>query len=155
MCVACFEERRDHPCQCGSKYTDHYVRDGQIKSALKYGHRDEAEKHYNKELKIRKSEAFSNLDYDLVNLMAQIYMNPAPPPYKRISYISLEETVKKTLREKKREERSILNERSVKKKAFFIGREKAHHEETGIESCGYRRTYHKGLDLVWRSFMPN
>lgn len=77
-CLKCFQMKKDDPCQCGTKYYDHYVKDGAVKPAFKYGYQDEANKtfYFPREQKIRKKTEYQNQNTDLISLLAYLYVNP-------------------------------------------------------------------------------
>ncbi len=83
------------------------------------------------------------------------YLSQNPTNAKRISFLSVEDSIKKCLREKKKEERTLSNEKSTRKKAVYISRTTAHDKESGLESCGYDLTYQKGINLVLKSFLTH
>lgn len=125
LCINCLKQRREQPCECGVKYQEHYLKDNKIKPALKHALIDDATKYFNRENKIRKNELYQSLDYDLVNLLAYLNLNPTSH---RISSVSVEEKIKHFLRSKKKEEEALNNEKSKRKKAVYISRTNAHHE---------------------------
>ena len=74
-------------------------------------------------MKARGGDHLKNVDGDITNLMAYLIVNPAPSIYSnRISEISLKTQVEKIGRKQKRDERTILNEQSGRKKAMFLKR---------------------------------
>jgi hypothetical protein len=59
---------------------------------------------------MRRNEHFQGLEPDLVNLLTYLHMHPMRPGSNtRISNPAAEDLLKRTLRERRKEERTILN----------------------------------------------
>ena len=65
----------------------------------------------------------------------------------------MDHQIKKILQDRKREEEKVSIQSSTRKKAVLVHREKATGENTGIEGCGYKRNYLKGLNIIVNSYM--
>ena len=96
----CFKKLREKNCECGWKYEDHYFKEKKIKRALKFNLIDKDTNNFHKEHKVRKSPMLENLDYDFANLLAYLHMNPTGS---RISYIKVEDSIKRALNERRKE----------------------------------------------------
>ena len=83
--------------------------------------------------------------------MAYLYMNPTQHD-QRVNFQTIESAVKQALGDKKKQERKLHTQTSKTKKANYINRVDHRNTENGIETCGYNRTYEKGIILTLRAF---
>lgn len=149
ICTNCFLREKDQQCECGRINAHHYIRDGKVKPSLKLYKMEECSKNFNREYKLRKNQFVQTLTVDLINLLAYLQQNPAPQ--RKLSYIALQDELKRVYRERKKEEKTMNKELSTRKKAVYITRI-SNNQENGLESCGYQRSYYKGIELVRNAF---
>jgi hypothetical protein len=80
------------------------------------------------------------LEFDLINLMAYLAMNPAQNE-QRVSYNTLDFSVRQALGNKKKDERKLQTLTIKTKKANYINRADQRNTESGVETSGYNRTH--------------